>query len=118
MVTDVRPCGYRGSDSRVLFGWSTSCARTRWRNATPTLSECLKHLAETGAKQDASDGFSFLRLADDGRTGRTDVEAEVARHYLNTWSEWIDFTRREPGNGRAGTRCLCDAEGKTRSESP
>jgi hypothetical protein len=89
--------------------------RQRDRRAPP--AHGLKHLAETGAKQDASDGFSFfdspVTVGQAYKSG-----SEVARHFLNTWSEWIDLTRRESGNARAGTPVICAMLKRTESESP
>lgn len=92
------------------------CAH-KMRNADTTLSECLKHLAETGAKQDASDGFSFfdspVTVGQAYKSG-----SEVARQFLNTWSAWINHTRRDSDNARAGTPVICAMLKRTESESP
>ncbi|OFV90266.1 MAG: hypothetical protein A3H95_03040 [Acidobacteria bacterium RIFCSPLOWO2_02_FULL_64_15] len=91
------------------------CAH-KMRNANDTLTECLKHLAEIGAKQNATDGFTFFNspvtIGQAYKSGN-----EVARQFMNGWSEWIDLTRADSGNARAGTPVVCAMLKRTESES-
>lgn len=92
------------------------CGR-KMRNADVTLAECLTHLAETGAQQNDAGDFRFFKTP--VTTGQAYKSgSEVARQFLNSWSQWIDLTRRDSGNARAGTPLVCAMLKRTESESP
>lgn len=89
----------------------------KMRNPNDTLTQCLKQLAETSAKQNGMDGFAFFNppvtIGQAYKTGN-----DIARQFMEGWSEWIDATRRDSGNARAGTSMVCAMLKKTESESP
>jgi hypothetical protein len=91
------------------------CAH-KMRNADDTLSQCLKHLAETGVKQNSTDELAFfsspVTIGQAYKTGN-----EIARQFMDAWSEWLDATRRDSGNARAGTPVVCAMLKGTESKS-